>query len=328
MALGSVSTLVVGAPRSGTTLVQRLVSELPGVAIPFETHFFTKGLSLILEGGAFPLDGEALASGLTSYCALPALEGSGLSAPAILEQLDTPARSALEIFDAVVTAACGRAQTYAEKTPAHLFWAARLLGMREDLRVVGVVRDPRAVVVSRLEVPWGRARVDVQAYRWLEAQEEMARLSDAFPDRVRVVRYEDVVVAPDATRAELATFMRIDASEVASPSEEPRSTISLEWETWKMGADAPISQDRTDRWRDVLDRDQLDVIGAICAPMLARYGYDDATTGDGALRGRFGAARETRRRLVSLEASTARRREEIAATDLGEADPPAAARVS
>jgi hypothetical protein len=322
MARGSVSTLVVGAPRSGTTLVQRLVSELPGVAVPFETHFFTKGLFLILEGGAFPLDAEALASGLESYCALPALEGSGLSAPAILEQLDPPARSALGIFDAVVTTACKQAQWYAEKTPAHLFWASRLLEMRQELRVVGVARDPRAVVVSRLEVPWGQARVDVQAYRWLEAQQEMARLVDVFPDRVRVVRYEDAVRDPDATRAGLATFMRVDVAQVIAGSEQGRSTLGLEWETWKRGADAPITGDRTERWRDVLDRDQLELIGAICAPMLARFGYGDAATSESALTGRFGAVRETRRRLLALEKETVRRREEIAATDLGDADRP------
>jgi hypothetical protein len=323
MARGSVSTLVVGAPRSGTTLVQRLASELPGVAIPFETHFFTKGLPLILEGRAFPIGAEALTGGLGSYCALPALEGSGLSATAVLERLGPTARSALEIFDAVVTTACGRAHLYGEKTPAHLFCAARLLGMREDLRVVGVVRDPRAVVVSRLEVPWGRARVDVQAYRWLEAQEEMARLTKAFPDRVRVLRYEDVVANPDTTRDDLAAFMRVDPSRPADAPEQGRSTLGLEWETWKTGADAPITRDRTERWRDVLDRDQLALIGAICAPMLARYGYEDAMTSDRPVTGRSGAARETRRRLRALEKETARRREEIATTDLGEADPSA-----
>ncbi|HEY7439320.1 MAG TPA: sulfotransferase [Acidimicrobiia bacterium] len=323
MARGSVSTLVVGSPRSGTTLVQRLASELPGVAIPFETHFFTKGLPLILARRTFPIGREELVRGLASYCALPALEGSGLSADAILEQLDLPARSALQVFDAVVAAACGHARGYAEKTPAHLFWAARLLGMRKGLRVVGVVRDPRAVVLSRLEVPWGRSRVDVQAYRWLEAQQEMARLTKAFPDRVRVWHYEDVVAEPDATRADLASFMRVDASAGAATSEQGKSTLGLEWETWKTAADAPITRDREERWRDVLDSDQLELIGAICAPMLARYGYEDAMTSDRALTGRSGAARETKRRLRALEEETARRREEIATTDLGEADPSA-----
>jgi len=32
--------LIVGSARSGTTLVQRLACELPGVAMPPETHFF------------------------------------------------------------------------------------------------------------------------------------------------------------------------------------------------------------------------------------------------------------------------------------------------
>lgn len=41
MDLPAPAFLIVGTPRSGTTLVQRLASELPGVAIPPETHFFS-----------------------------------------------------------------------------------------------------------------------------------------------------------------------------------------------------------------------------------------------------------------------------------------------
>ena len=40
MTAADVSFLMVGTPRSGTTLLQRLACELPGVGMPPETHFF------------------------------------------------------------------------------------------------------------------------------------------------------------------------------------------------------------------------------------------------------------------------------------------------
>src|SRR5262245_51226417 len=48
--------LIVGTPRSGTTLVQRLATELPGVRVPPETHFFPHFGSDLIKRTSFPLD--------------------------------------------------------------------------------------------------------------------------------------------------------------------------------------------------------------------------------------------------------------------------------
>jgi len=46
---------IVGSPRSGTTLVQRLCCELEGVVVPYETHFFSAYLPVCRP--RFPLAG-------------------------------------------------------------------------------------------------------------------------------------------------------------------------------------------------------------------------------------------------------------------------------
>ena len=53
-----VDFLIVGTPRSGTTLVQRLACELPGVGMPRETEFWLGYRSSPLRTASFPLEGE------------------------------------------------------------------------------------------------------------------------------------------------------------------------------------------------------------------------------------------------------------------------------
>ena len=252
--------------------MQRLASELPGVTVPFETHFFSKGLATIARHGRFPLDREVLHAALTDYCALPALRGSGLRPDTIIERCGGTAATPLALFDAVVDAASGPASTLGEKTPGHLNWVVRLAELRPELRVVGVVRDPRAVAASLNETPWGRAPIELQARRWLDAHTEMARIADRLGDRAIVVRYEDVVGAPDAARSAIGELLEVrpgGTEAVAAP-------LALDWEHWKAGVERPVTDDRVDRWRETLDDWDAAKLGAICEPVLARFGYTDA----------------------------------------------------
>jgi hypothetical protein len=314
MAPGRVSFVIVGSPRSGTTLVQRLATELPGVAVPFETHFFTKGIVVLAEAGAFPLSGAALTDALTRYAALPALRDADLDVAAVVERLGGTAAGALAVFDAVVAVAAGPHTTLGEKTPGHVSWLARLRDLRPDLLVVGVVRDPRAVVASRRAVAWGGSSVYVLATRWLDAQRHLAEHAAACPDRTIVLRYEDVVSDPDRARRSIADL--VGAVPDAERPVAPAARFGLPWEDWKQRASEPITDDRTEQWREELSGDQVARIGAICAPMLDRFGYSAArTTRATPWFGRRAArARRDRRRA---EEAIRREREVIAHADLG-----------
>ena len=67
--------LVVGSPRSGTTLVQRLACEIPGVRMPAETHFFSQFATGLLARRSFPLTGEALVDEIGRFASLDSSRG-------------------------------------------------------------------------------------------------------------------------------------------------------------------------------------------------------------------------------------------------------------
>jgi hypothetical protein len=134
----------------------------------------------------------------------------------------------------------------AHDTPLHLnkcspvLWLAdRLLQELPSMRFLALVRDPYAVVSSSLghdgirarlqNAPsdgWPNLAVGVRgppdlaamtrlglagraAWKWCAVRREQERLADLHPDRVRIVRFEDAILAPETTAAALSDWLGV-----------------------------------------------------------------------------------------------------------------------
>ena len=272
--------LVVGTPRSGTTVVQRLAGEVPGVGIPPETHFFSLFAEGLLNRRSFPLEATALHDELERYRALPECGELVSDADAVVELLEGRAADPVELFEAIVVHAAGAAERYGEKTPTHLLWWRYVLAHRPDTRIVAVVRDPRAVVASNLDVPWGMESAELLAARWSDDQATVRAIAASLPeDRFLLLRYEDVARDPESARAKLAALVGVTLDQPPEATADPDRKIYLEWESWKAGSTGPIVTDQIDAWRERLDRTTVARVAAICAAEMRRFGYDDGVPG-------------------------------------------------
>jgi len=265
--------LIVGSERSGTTLVQRIATELPGVRVPAETHFF-KFYRKKLSNQTFPMDEAALREALTSYLAMPVSQGFVLDTDQVIEDLGGQCRSVLELFDVCVRRLAGPAEIYGEKTPHHLAWWRPLHRARPDLQFIGVVRDPRGVVASALAVPWGSDDPVRLAEGWRHDQRLLKAARDELPpDRILVVRYEDVVVEPEAARVRIAKFLGIDASGATEGSLPPPSELYHPWEHWKDRTTDAITDDRVRAWEQTLSPAQSSIVLGVCHVGMRAFGY-------------------------------------------------------
>lgn len=175
--------------------------------------------------------------------------------------------------------------------PYCLRWAGDL-----DLRVVNLVRDPRGVAYSwtkRVARPETDGATDVPRYRpsrsalrWSvsnAAMDLLARMGrdggGRAPSRVPVlrVRYEDFLADPRGTARALARFAGLDPSPadlahigdgyvdlgtIHSASGNPmRFTVGR----------IPLRLDEA--WRTGLPARHRRIVGALCSPQLAAYGY-------------------------------------------------------
>ncbi|MEJ2504623.1 MAG: sulfotransferase [Gemmatimonadota bacterium] len=137
---------VVGSPRSGTTWLQLLLAQHPGVATSQETHLFLSYLGRPMRRW----DQEAAARDERRKVGLTAVIGRDEFLAACRAFADT-------VFDSIL-AGSPSATHVLEKTPDHAVWGPEILAVYPEAAFVHVVRDPRDVVCSMRSAgrSWGR----------------------------------------------------------------------------------------------------------------------------------------------------------------------------
>lgn len=286
-----------GLGRSGTTLLERLLGEIPGVAPLGEVvHLWARGV-LAGEpcgcGEPFPVCafwrevGESAFGGWTQDLAERVLtlrhrvdrtrRIPRIAHPELAEYAGIYQR----LYDAAAETAGARVVIDSGK---HASLAFCLAAAGVDVHVVHVVRDPRAVAHSwrkTVERPedgrpmtrWGPART---AAHWT-AQNLALDLLATRGVPVTRLRYEDLLAAPAAALATLAdtlglgtalpfltgTTAHLTAAHTASGN-PMRFTVG------------PVELRRDDSWHSGLPRHHRRLVAALTWPLRSRYGYGEA----------------------------------------------------
>ena len=275
--------LIVGTPRSGTTLVQRMASELPGVVVTPETHFFP----LVDEelGGVrnFPRSRAGLRILLTAYCEHPLTKGLDLDPEHLIDRLSGRTGDPYEVFATVVSELAGPAAVVGEKTPDHLHWWRPLARADDRLKIIRLIRDPRAVAASMLTVPFGMDHADLIASQWVEDARVGDRARHHLGERMLDLRYEDVVQDPHDTQERLAALLAVNSTcaHGEGTSQIGPGQLFPDWElSWKSRALQPASLDRISAWESSLTSRQVAEVERIAGGTMGQWGY--VGTGGGA----------------------------------------------
>lgn len=290
--------LVVGTPRSGTTLLQRLLVESLGILIPPETHLFTRHFRALLAACGSG-DSSSLHQLLVQMRSnsLPDLNEGRVHA--LLPGGRRP--SPIEVLRAIVASQCeagSEPRPLGEKTPGHLPYVGYLLEADPELRAIAIVRDPRAVVASQLRVPWGAVSSDLAAGRWSFDQRALRRIRRTHESRLLTVSYEAMVSSSDEVMWEVRSFLGTARSDSRTNRLGRRTPLFLEEETWKELSVGRVDGARAGAWSDELSRFDCAVVEAACAGEMRRFGYEPSRTPGRSImpRSRIRAAIEQQRR--------------------------------
>jgi len=234
----------MGTPRSGTTLVQRLVSEWTGALIPPETHFWPEFAHPLWSRHEFPVSRAGVEAELRQWPRLTEILGElDLDLADVMAELDDPCERMWDLFAAIVRTLAGRGDLYGEKSPRNLIWWRVLARDVPELKFIAVVRDPRAVVASATTVPFGSDSHVVRAEEWRADQRLLHDAVQALPTRrLLVVRYEELVTDLAAADRRVCDFL---------------------------GASHPASS-------PVAGQHQAEQVAAICRAEMGVFGYEHA----------------------------------------------------
>jgi hypothetical protein len=271
---------VVGCPRSGTTLLQRMLDHHPLLAVANDSHFIPKAVEDLPLDADPPLTSE-LVEWVRTYRRFYRLR---LPDEAV-DEAAAEARSYSEFVAAIYTRyarAHGKGLA-GEKTPDYVRCLPRLHALFPWVRSIHIIRDGREVALSALEWArdgkgpsklsmWGEEPVAVCALWWgwqvRTGRYDGARLGAT---RYREVRYDDLVEHPEARLRELAEFLDLpDAPEMAAyhvgmTSHRPGLSAKKAW--------LPPTAGLRNWHSDLSPRDRA-LFEALAGDLLAELGYE------------------------------------------------------
>jgi hypothetical protein len=271
---------VVGCGRSGTTLVRALLDAHPLLAIPDESYF---PIWLGRDRARYERpDGFALARFTEDVIAERGFRQWALDPDEVRRALGD--ESPTNFADAVrgcfaLYARVHGKDRYGDKTPIFVLHIATLARMFPEAVFVHVVRDGRAVALSRIEASWGTERLDHEALLW-RAHIEQGRAQGAAlgPGRYQEVKYEDLLDEPECVARALCAFVRLPFEPAMLRYHEHAAPLvqALAIPDEHRNLLRPPTKGLRD-WRTQITPAQLALFEALAGDTLRTFGYDCAS---------------------------------------------------
>ena len=274
---------IVGAPRSGTSMLRLMLDRHPAIGLCDETHFFYYVYTRRRHFGDLsdPANRNRL---VDRYLEMKNIRVLDLDLEQLASSLREHGYSYRRFFLVLLSryAQENGKSRIGEKSPDHALHVETLCRWYPRCRIVHLARDPRAVVGSLQRMPWARSNVMANARWWRRNTTAALRLHDR--ENVLLVRYEELVSDPEA---ELRRICRhIDERYAEEMVEADRAE---DHRPWTKRARRPVTRTRVDRWREELTETDVSLVEHVAGPLMEQLDYARAgrrPTGRDLLRGR------------------------------------------
>lgn len=279
---------VVGCPRSGTSWVRNILDRHPDVTCGPESHLF----QLFHDGLTSDVDGTANWGGVLArydtYLTRVVGPHRWVDRAALVQLLEQAAATtgdphdiADEMIDAVLrgfveSRRLRPGSVLVEKTPHHIFHAARIMRRFPEAQIIEVRRDGRDVCVSMqhraTRVDWPPKLRRDQIAMWTAAVDEGMRCSadPVFHDRWHVLHYEDLIDDRRLHIARLFEFLQLELSQsvldsIVTDTHISRVVIAGDGEHVRKGA--------VGDWRTNFSTDDNELFAKLAGDTFVSAGY-------------------------------------------------------
>lgn len=195
-ALGRRLLFVVGARRSGTHLLHRLLAVHPGIVdVPSETHLFSHGVSGLVDR----------------------FQSSSPGSPTVGKAY-LPRADLLDLVRALTTRTLGgylgddRSSLLLERSPEHVHHIGLIRELYPDARFVNIARDGFETVRSLAAQSFGPGDLEAAAAEWRDAVLD-GHAPELQGEHLQQVRYEAVLADPTRELARLFTGLGLAADD-------------------------------------------------------------------------------------------------------------------
>lgn len=266
---------IVGMGRSGTTLLQAMLSSHSRIDVPSETKFFKQSQGI--EPPDNPADPDVWQAYLQRVLTNRFWLDQQLDPAEFVRRVSQSDRSSRSVFLTMLTMHSDKVSKVriGEKTPTHFRKVFYLHGMFPDARFIHIYRDPRDVVGSFLRMRWSTASHLEVAGQWCKVMDRHEQYLEELPaDVYTSVRFETLVEQLESELQRLCRFL----DEPFEPAmlryyERPEAGFA-DWEKpWKESTLRPLDKTRIGKFQQELSPRQIAVVQRVIGSRLQRYGY-------------------------------------------------------
>ncbi len=273
-------TFIIGAPRSGTTLVQSIVASHSRFRSPPETYFFVDiipKLGVLYANPDHPIDSDDIA------LIVRTLEQK-LGESKFVEPRLQAGMTVKEAFEEIVNSgSTGEGQYWVEKTTNHATTMLLIQRFYSDAKFIHILRDPVDCVASMRNIR--PLAIDDYRILYLSAFYTFSKiwlrcvsLAFAYPYQQNVlhIRYEELVENPEHQIKKICAFlnMKFEENQVSSFHETAETLFSTTGSPWQNSNLQPgFNRASIHKWRRILPKRKVWLVQYYLSKLSASLGY-------------------------------------------------------
>ena len=269
---------VVGAPRSGTTLLRYMLCSHPRIYLPPESNFIPRFFRHSPTSALSREQTLRIVEQIGEYRPFwRDWRGEPLDPGALADEL--PQLTPASLIDAIYSRYARQygAVRWGDKSPIYASYVDFLANMFPTSQIIHIIRDARDVTASSLDAYRGRRFFYMDPYYAARTWRERVRRGIAAgrslpPGRYHQIRYEDLVADPERLLREVCEFLgERYHPEMATPQTEARRHHHSEGIHRRVRG--RVTTASSGRWRRDLSTENQRLVQRVAGDLLPELGY-------------------------------------------------------
>ena len=268
--------IVLGCPRSGTTLLQVMLHSHHRIAIPPENRFVLPAYRPRLRFGDLEERGTRRALARFIVGRRRRFPDFGLDRRLTVKQIVAGPPTVGSALGLVLRAYADRFDRprWGDKRPNYHNHSDVILRLFPDAQIVHVVRDPRDCVASLKRMPWWKLDSYHAVAAWASSMTNTEEAVRRWPGVIIRVQYEDLVGDPEPKLRALCTALGEEYDPAMAEPERVAPVAVPERKHWHGNTRVSPTTGRVGRWRAELEPWEAALCETVLADPMRTFGYE------------------------------------------------------
>ncbi len=267
---------ILGAQRSGTTMLRLMLNKHPNIAIPHETGFITVFYSELSRYGDLSIkhNQKKLLEDISHHKLV--IRGKHITDKEKILSHNISNYSDLINAIFIEYAKSNNKKRWGDKTPFYTPDIDILYTLFPEAKFLHLVRDGRDVIISQRNISWMSNSVPRLAEEWKWKTTICSKVGKVLGTRKYLeIKYEDLVISPEVELKKICKFFNEEYDErILRYSDDAKNIVPNESLKWHQNSVQTPDKNKISKWKNILSKSDRIIFEQIAGSTLKEYGYE------------------------------------------------------